>query len=548
MTDLDAPITEVTVYTDRALVSRIGSLPLAAGIHEVRIGNLPTLVPDSLRASGQGPQGTRILDVDLTTTFHHRPPEAELEALQDACDQVRHQIALLRLRQNALKNRQQWLCSLGEQTRDFARGLAQGNIQAQEYLTLLTLTSQHAQHDAEDELDLVNEEKRLRRELAARERELAARQGNRGTDRWAAVVTVEMAQEGALTLEISYLVTQASWRPLYDVRVNVEEDGNQGNVELIYHALVQQATGEDWKQVHLTLSTARPSQAARLPELHPRYLHASTLPTGGAHNNRVADRRSYLQDIVSSTSTELEAQEADGRLLLSEKAREQDQPIVPEQAEIATAHTEQKGAICTFVVQRAVDIPSDNTPHKTTIAHDDLPCTFDYVSAPALDPVVHQRATITNTTRNALLPGPSSIFLRGDYVGTTQIQLTAPREEFQLFLGIDDTIKVKYELLERTVEKGALLQGGMRRISYAYQITLTNYAPFARQIVLRDQFPVSQHERVKVKVLSVQPSPSERTKLELLNWSFSLAANGSSQVDYRYTVEYPQDLLISGLS
>src|SRR5579884_4014170 len=73
MTDLEAPITEVIVYADRALVTRRGGIHLAAGEHELRINNLPQLLRESVRASGQGPQGTRILNVDITTAVHLRP-------------------------------------------------------------------------------------------------------------------------------------------------------------------------------------------------------------------------------------------------------------------------------------------------------------------------------------------------------------------------------------------------------------------------------------------------------------------------------------------
>ena len=52
MIDLDAPIKEVTVYADRALVSRQGSINLEAGEHELRVNNLPQLLRDSLRAAG----------------------------------------------------------------------------------------------------------------------------------------------------------------------------------------------------------------------------------------------------------------------------------------------------------------------------------------------------------------------------------------------------------------------------------------------------------------------------------------------------------------
>src|SRR5262245_52249896 len=81
--DLEAPIKEVTVYADRALVTRCGDIELEAGEHELRVNNLPQFMRDSLRASGRGPRGIRIVNVDVTTAFRSRPPEAEVISLQD---------------------------------------------------------------------------------------------------------------------------------------------------------------------------------------------------------------------------------------------------------------------------------------------------------------------------------------------------------------------------------------------------------------------------------------------------------------------------------
>src|SRR5438046_5738210 len=82
MTDLNAPIKEVTVYSDRALVTRQGSIQLEAGERELRVNDLPQFLRESLRTAGQGPQGMRILNVDITTAFYSRPPEVELLTLQ----------------------------------------------------------------------------------------------------------------------------------------------------------------------------------------------------------------------------------------------------------------------------------------------------------------------------------------------------------------------------------------------------------------------------------------------------------------------------------
>jgi len=230
-----------------------------------------------------------------------------------------------------------------------------------------------------------------------------------------------------------------------------------------------------------------------------------------------------------------------------EEQEEQIQERTPRSADVATATVEQAGTALIFRVGRSVDIPSDNSPHKTTIARDNLPCTFDYVSAPLIDEQVHLRATIVNTTERVLLSGDASIFLSSEYVGTTNVKTTAPTEKFKIFLGIDDGIKVKRELIERNVEKGNALQGNIRRITYAYRITVHNYANAPRRVVIRDQLPVSKHERVKVKVQSISPTPTERTRLELITWQFTLAGDGEQKIDYRFVVEHPQDVKVTGL-
>src|SRR5437899_5928292 len=67
--DIEAPIKEVTVYSDRALVIRSDKVELEVREHELRVNNLPQFLRDSLRAAGRGPAGIRILNVDVTTAF-----------------------------------------------------------------------------------------------------------------------------------------------------------------------------------------------------------------------------------------------------------------------------------------------------------------------------------------------------------------------------------------------------------------------------------------------------------------------------------------------
>lgn len=553
MIDLEAPIKEVTVYADRALVTRCGDIELEAGEHELRINNLPQFLRDSLRASGRGPKGIRILNVDITTAFRSRPPEAEVITLQDELERLVQNQQLLEARRSALNDRRQWLRALGEQSRDFAKGLAQGQMKPQDCADFFSFAANQALQDAEAAQNLEVELKHVQQEIEAKKRELAQMQGNILPDRLAAVVTVTLAEAGEFELELSYLVKGASWHPQYDVRVQMTDGKGEGEVELTYVGVVQQTTGERWENVGLSLSTARPSLAAVLPELDPWYLTVFTPPVPAplrAAQPRIASMAGLPGDQYANLPVPpmaMSAMAVSDQASFEEEQEQEAREKALRPADVATASVEQTGTALIFRVGRSVDIPSDNSPHKTTIARDNLPCMFDYVSAPLIDEQVHLRATIVNTTERVLLAGDASIFLSSEYVGTTSVKITAQAEKFKIFLGIDDGIKVKRELIERNVEKGNALQGNIRRITYAYRITVHNYASAPRRVVIRDHLPVSQHERVKVKVQSVQPAPEERTRLELITWKFTLPVDGEQKIEYRFVVEHPQDMRVIGL-
>jgi hypothetical protein len=495
--DIEAPIKEVTVYSDRALVIRREKVALEAGEHDLRVNNLPQFLRDSLRAAGRGSAGVRILNVDVTTAFRSRPPETELVTLQDELERLTKNQQILEARKSALNDRQQWLRALGVQSRDFAKGLAQGQMKPQDLADFFSFAANQALQDAEAAQSIETELEHVQLEIQAKKRELAQM---------------------------------------------------QGEVELTYVGVVQQSTGERWENVGLSLSTARPSLAAVLPELDPWYLNVYTPPIPAplrAASPRIASMSGLPGNQHASVVAQPMAMSAMG--LADEMQYDQAYEKELRAADVATATVEQTGTALIFRVGRSVDIPSDNSPHKTTIARDNLPCVFDYVSAPQIDEQVHLRASIENATERVLLNGDANIFLSSEYVGTTRVKTTAPTEKFKVFLGIEDNIKVKRELIERNVEKGNALQGNIRRISYAYRISVHNYAGASRRIVIRDHLPVSQHEKVKVKVQNVQPAPAERTKLELITWKFSLPVDGEQKIEYRFVVEHPQDIRVIGL-
>jgi hypothetical protein len=125
------------------------------------------------------------------------------------------------------------------------------------------------------EIEAASERVRLAGEQLAtlRERErVAASQRNARTHelRKAAVLELDRTDGSELAerviVRLHYFVPGARWAPSYTVRL--DRSMRAGSLEL--RAMVGQATGEDWRDVALTLSTALPQQWTELPELRSR--------------------------------------------------------------------------------------------------------------------------------------------------------------------------------------------------------------------------------------------------------------------------------------
>lgn len=82
-------------------------------------------------------------------------------------------------------------------------------------------------------------------------------------------ITFELLGNGdEVELNFRYLITDATWSPSYSVNVNSEY--SSGTLKM--NAMVAQNSGEDWKGIDITLSTAKPYRFSKLPELKSQFI------------------------------------------------------------------------------------------------------------------------------------------------------------------------------------------------------------------------------------------------------------------------------------
>ncbi len=461
--------------------------------------------------------------MDLSREYVTRPPEtdladlqARLEALQDEDQALADADALEAARLDQLKTLRD---SSGA---SLPRGLAYGKSDLDELSSFLQYLSSQTSEAQGARREIAQKRRRLAREIEAVQSKL--------TPHWDAHeriqlnVSVEAIEETDLELDLLYGVADASWEPLYDIRLV------ENRVAVTYLANVRQQTGEDWPAVALSLSTARPAVSTTIPELTPWYVDVYRPPImSSAMAAPMQAKRSMMDDTggYAPPATQMMAAMA-----------------MPE-AEIAEAPVESTGAAVTYRVARPVAVPSDNSPHKTTVTTLDLEATLDYITVPKLAEEAYLRAKIKNTSALILLPGSANIFHEADFIGRTSIKTVVPNEEFEAQLGVDDRVKVKRELTERTAGKTFI--GNTRRTGLGYKITVTSHLTWPTRVTVMDQFPVSRHEQIKVKLAEASPAPTEQSDLNILKWELQTPPQSAQTITYAFALENPRDMTVVGM-
>jgi uncharacterized protein (TIGR02231 family) len=523
MTELQTTVTAVVVYPDRARVTRTGKVTLQPGSQRLEITELPlALDPDSVRASARGTARARLLGVDVQRRFYAETPtervrelEQQIEALQDQMKTLDAQVVVLEEERKAVQG-------LAGATRVFARGLANGKTTPADQMALYDVLRKRIEEANAAQQRLAVERRGWERQLQKAQKELSQLSNTRGRERHTVVIEVEMLEAGDFTIELTCIITPAGWTPLYDLRLS--EAREQPTLEVGYLAQVRQSTGEDWMNVALTLSTARPALAKTLPELDPWYIEPrppSPMPPPMPRAPRMAAAAPMMM------AKAITGAEPEGALMMDQV-----------EAEVMMATVESAGAAVTYSVPAAVTLPADGAPHKVTVAMFPLTPTLDYVTAPKLVEAVYRRAKVANASPYTLLPGDADLFAGDEFIGATKLELVAPGGEIELYVGADDRVKVERELKRREVDKKLL--GDRRRMRYGYEIRLENLLTTPAKLTLHDQIPVARREEIKVRLESADPSPTEQTELNLLRWELTLAPKEKRVVRFDFSIEFPR--------
>ncbi len=525
-----APIRAVTVFPDRAEVTRVIEAALPAGATTLVIDDLPaSLFPESVRVSGDGGKDIVIGSVETKPIYEEaavsaleRRLQAEIEALQDRRNVAADRIAALQVQLD-------FIATIGRDMPTTANAeIVRGAMDPATWQAAWTALSGGA---AEARSGMRAAEIEMR-DIDAKIARLQQELGQIHTGRTATVVArinLEAAAAGNATLRLSYQLPDATWYPLYDARL----DSEAGRVSLAQLGQVRQRTGEDWSGVELTLSTAQPAVGAVLPELSTWFVQIAELESkradfgalGGALEAPVPSAEPQnMADMDESRDEKDKLAQMNAQLVASEFAAE-------------------------YRIPGSATVPSDAAPHKFAIATHELSAELAVRAVPKQTPFAHLYATVTYNGIEPLLPGQVSVFRDGAFVGMDVMDMLRPQEEEQFGFGVDDKVRIEYRLATGEQSTGGLFTES-NRIERRYRVEVANHHARPREITVLDALPVSQDERIDVDTLSGTTKPTTEDWQDhkgVLAWTYEFKPAEERVIDFGYAVTYPEGMIVAGM-
>lgn len=526
----ESKITAVTVFPDRAGVTRQATLTLSKGQHTIELTPLPSgIEPSSLSARGSGEAEVTLYGVRLVTTERETAQDPKAEGLEDDIqDNLRKQQQLRNTKQVLAQEREYLESIQAASSQQIGKDLITKSPSASDAAALLAFLDESMLKTFERDQKTDEELEDLARELDKLQRELSRLTEGRHRQETAVLVELEAQKAGAFRLEVSYRVPGASWEPAYEARAS----GGSDEVELATSGVVRQQTGEDWTDVLLTLSTARPAMAGSMPELEPWFLRP--WEPVAFERKRLLQRASVEEGSMKGIDQAAQAPAAE--------------PDMEQAIRIAQATVETAGPSVTFRLPKPASVQADWQPHKVPVTSASLPAELAYEITPRLLPYAFLRAKVTNTSEALYLPGAVSVFLDGTFVATSVLKQVAPGESFDLYLGADERVKVERKTLKEHVEVSLLpgLRGKTKSTDYEFLTIIENFTGRRIGVTVFDQVPVSQREEIVVESVHQQPAEIERDeeKPGLFHWQLDLAPNQKEELRLSYRVKHPVEMQI----
>ncbi len=535
---LESKITSVTVFIDRAQITRVAKIELPKGENKVAFDKLPTAVEQkSIQVSGTGK--AVLSDITFKKVFYNDYPEEQVGVLYNQLDEFKKTRTEIKDSIEVATKEKKFVDNITEKlTSSNGKEKSSPVLDPEQWIKMVDFYRQKNEKLSAELRTLNIKKSDLQKKIDKLNREIVQYGSNKEKTRNQVQVSLDNSEDVEITLELKYITYGASWYPYYDLRASTSIK----KMNISYNAMISQRTGEDWDNIAVNISTAQVQISGKQPELTPWYVDVYQPPVTYSPKKKKRSMEMKKERSKISLSAKLDE--------FNDTDLDDMMPSPPPSIEIKQAKVETGATSVLFNIPGTNTIKSDNTPHKVSITIQELEADFTYGTVPKISQFAYLKTKVTNTTEFPFLPGETNIFLDGSFVANSEIKLVAPNQKFTTSLGVDEAMKVQYKLINK-YEKDKGFMSKKTNIVFEYQIIITNNKKTNEKIIIFDQIPISQHDDIKVELNT--PKYKEDTddlkinKQKIIEWHKELDAGEKITIDFIFSVENPQNMRISGI-
>jgi uncharacterized protein (TIGR02231 family) len=523
---LDSTVNAVTVYGQGATITRTMAFDVPAGQHRLVIADIPyEFAQETLQFKG----GEGLL-INASQIISQRPTLAgqqieRREELEDEIDSLEAQIrvkqeesALAGLVINAASARIKLLDSIGNQQAQSAVGALEAQTVSAETLTALvtlvgnqTLSALQDAQVARTEIASINLDMQdLQKDLNKAREDLARLVA---PSDWSYGVSLQVSAESAASgvLQISYVVGEASWHPVYRFMLNTETE----TMTVKRSVTIAQRTNEDWGNASIVVSTATPFSYGSFSMPYTNLARYEPAPPP------VDLLRMSAQDGVRGMApAALEV-------------------VIEEPSRMAGAVVSFQGITASY--ELPVGTVVTGNAEETTVALSEADFDVDLSARASMGGDAFVIAAWTNESDEPYLPGVATYFRDGAFVSNDEVEMVAAGATASLGFGKIDGLQVKRTTLRREDGSSGVLTTSNDRV-VEYELSVENVSNRAWDVVLYDRVPVSEQEELLVD-WSTRPRPTQ-TDVEgrrgVIAWEFALESGARKAIKLSYELQWPE--------
>ncbi|MBI3205735.1 MAG: mucoidy inhibitor MuiA family protein [Myxococcales bacterium] len=546
---VSSSIRKVTVYSDRALVSREAAVKVTTSPTVYAFKHLPGWVDEgSVRAATTA---GRIVDVRVGRSYlarateqSYRKAEADARAVADRLLALDDELKVLDAQTKQIDDIKAF--SLDKLSKDVGGSPAAagavtvpGSVGVSTYAAVVDFIAKKMREIAKGRRAVQAERSKLAPEVEAKKRRLDDLRGLTQLEETNVFVTVQGPAAAEGQLQLAYMLPGATWEASHELRA---AGGDATSAEVTSFAVVTQASGEDWDHAELTFSTQSSTAAVRIPELEALTLGDGRAATQTIERQSASFRRAEAAFKGQNRLWNKRIQSTDRRSSFEESYQANFESLQVTQSKTVQIFQslQQRGTTAQFKALGTTKVRADGRSVRVPLGRANLKAKKAVVAAPEQSLNAAQTFEMLNDSGQSLLPGSVALYQSGAFLGMTNLDFVADGEQFSVFLSVADQLK-----LSRALDKknSALVRKQRTQMQLAFVVTVENLSSKPMSLKLADRIPVSEDKDIVVSGVKIHPEVKPDSK-GILRWPLTLQPKEKRKFEIQYQIEYPPTLVL----